>query len=119
MIESFRPLGKPHPRGRLRRRSVPGIGLGPRSTGAGCPDLAEGTRQPAALQTLDRRRSHRPLVQSLLRIPYHLNSQGPVRAMSGPHVLNAIFIFWIALQLVAQTRDWSFKRTQPLDEGSR
>jgi hypothetical protein len=54
-----------------------------------------------------------------LRIPYHLNSQGPVRAMSGPHVLNAIFIFWIALQLVAQTRDWSFKRTQPLDEGSR
>jgi hypothetical protein len=31
-----------------------------------------------------------------LRIPYHLNSRGPVRAMSGLHVLNAIFIFWIA-----------------------
>jgi hypothetical protein len=47
------------------------------------------------------------LVQSLLLAPYHMNAQGVLRAVSGLHVLNAILIFWIALQLVEQTRAWS------------
>jgi hypothetical protein len=51
------------------------------------------------------------IVQSLLLIPYHMNIQGPLRAISGLHVLNALFIFWVALQLVARTRGWS-ERTQ-------
>jgi hypothetical protein len=96
MIESFRLWGN-----RIHE-AASAVGLSPVSAWAlvqldpDAPALAEGARQPAALQTLYRRRSHRPLVQSLLRIPYHLNSRGPVRAMSGLHVLNAIFIFWIA-----------------------
>lgn len=47
------------------------------------------------------------LVQSLLLAPYHMNAQGVLRAVSGLHVLNAILIFWVALQLVEQTRTWS------------
>jgi len=47
------------------------------------------------------------LVQSLLLAPYHMNAQGVLRAVSGLHVLNAVLIFWVALQLVEQTRAWS------------
>src|SRR5919109_3756322 len=46
------------------------------------------------------------IVQSLLLIPYHMNMQDPLRVISSLHALNAIFIFWVALQLVAQTSDW-------------
>ena len=49
------------------------------------------------------------IVQSLLLIPYHMNIQGPLRAISGLHALNALFIFWVALQLVARTRGWSVR----------
>jgi Family of unknown function (DUF6220) len=49
------------------------------------------------------------IVQSLLLIPYHMNIQSPLRAISGLHALNAIFIFWVALQLVARTRGWSVR----------
>lgn len=47
------------------------------------------------------------ILQSLLLLPYHLNAQGVLRAISSLHVLNAIFIFWVALQLLERTRDWS------------
>ena len=46
-------------------------------------------------------------LQSLLLIPYHMNVQGPLRAISGLHVLNAIFIFWVALQLVERAQSWA------------
>ncbi|HKA08999.1 MAG TPA: hypothetical protein VKI99_00850 [Candidatus Dormibacteraeota bacterium] len=36
-----------------------------------------------------------------------MNAQGVLRAVSGLHVLNAILIFWVAIQLVEQTRTWS------------
>jgi len=46
------------------------------------------------------------VVQSLLLAPYHMNAQGVLRAVSGLHVLNAILIFWVSIQLVEQTRTW-------------
>ncbi|HKA12678.1 MAG TPA: DUF6220 domain-containing protein [Candidatus Dormibacteraeota bacterium] len=46
------------------------------------------------------------LVQSLLLAPYHMNAQGVLRAVSGLHVLNAVLIFWVSIQLVEQTRTW-------------
>jgi hypothetical protein len=51
------------------------------------------------------------LLQSLLLIPYHLGAQGVLRAISGLHVLNALVILWIALQLLGRTRDWSTRAT--------
>ncbi len=45
-------------------------------------------------------------LQSLRLLPYHMNAQGGLRAISGLHVLNAIFIFWVALRLVERARDW-------------
>ncbi len=50
-------------------------------------------------------------LQSLLLLPYHMNAQGVLRAISGLHVLNAILIFWVALQLVERARDWSVGET--------
>jgi Family of unknown function (DUF6220) len=47
------------------------------------------------------------IVQSLLLAPYHMNAQGVLRAVSGLHVLNAILIFWVALQVVERARTWS------------
>ena len=44
------------------------------------------------------------IVQSLLLIPYHSNVQGPLRAVAGIHAANALFIFWVALQLVDRVR---------------
>ncbi len=47
------------------------------------------------------------LVQSLLLFPYHMNARGVWRAISGLHVMNALFIYWVALQLVERNRAWS------------
>lgn len=44
------------------------------------------------------------IVQSLLLVPYRMNAQGVLRAISGLHVLNALFIFWVALQLLERAR---------------
>jgi len=44
------------------------------------------------------------IVQSLLLIPYHANVQGPLRAIAGLHAANALFIFWVALQLVDRVK---------------
>jgi hypothetical protein len=46
-------------------------------------------------------------LQSLLLLPYHMNAQGVLRAISGMHVLNAFLIFWVALLLVERARAWS------------
>ncbi len=47
-------------------------------------------------------------VPGLTALPYHMSARaGALRAISGLHVLNEIFIFWIALRLVEQTRHWS------------
>ena len=54
------------------------------------------------------------LLQSLLLLPYHLGAQGVLRAISGLHALNALVIFWVALQLLGRTRDWSMRTSQPV-----
>jgi hypothetical protein len=46
------------------------------------------------------------VLQSLLLAPYHMAAQEPWRAISGLHVLNALFLFWVTLQLVERTREW-------------
>jgi len=47
------------------------------------------------------------VVQSLLLAPYHMDAQGPLRAIAGLHVLNAFLIFWVALRFLERTRAWS------------
>jgi hypothetical protein len=49
------------------------------------------------------------VVQSLLLVPFHTDASGPVRAISGLHVLNALLIFWVVLRLV--TRASSLRST--------
>src|SRR5439155_1674400 len=44
------------------------------------------------------------IVQSLLLFPYHAAVQGPLRAISGFHDLNALLIFWLALRLMDRVR---------------
>jgi hypothetical membrane protein len=44
------------------------------------------------------------VVQSLLLFPYHMGLQGPVRAVSALHALNAVLIFWVALMLLDRVR---------------
>lgn len=44
------------------------------------------------------------IVQSLLLFPYHMHANGPLRAISALHVVNALFIFWVAIQLVDRAR---------------
>jgi hypothetical protein len=46
------------------------------------------------------------VLQSLLLAPYHMAVEGPWGAISGLHVLNALFLFWVMLQLVERTREW-------------
>jgi hypothetical protein len=42
-------------------------------------------------------------LQSLLLIPYRSGATGWVRAVSGLHVLNAVFIFWVGLRLLERS----------------
>jgi hypothetical protein len=42
------------------------------------------------------------VLQSLLLVPFHSDASGPVRAVSGLHVLNAVLIFWVVLRLVTR-----------------
>lgn len=44
------------------------------------------------------------IVQSLLLLPYHLDAQGLLRAISGLHVLNALLIFYVGVQLLERTQ---------------
>lgn len=43
-------------------------------------------------------------LQSLLLFPYHLGATGLVRAVSGLHVVNALVIFWVGLQLLEKSQ---------------
>jgi hypothetical protein len=45
------------------------------------------------------------IVQSLLLIPYHMQAQGLLRALAGLHAVNALFIFWVAVQLLERVRE--------------
>ena len=49
------------------------------------------------------------VLQSLLLVPYHSDAQGVLRYISGLHVVNALFIFWVTLQLLDRTRAWAAK----------
>jgi hypothetical protein len=44
------------------------------------------------------------VLQSLLLVPYHSGASEPLRWVSGLHALNAVLIFWIALQLLDRVR---------------
>jgi hypothetical protein len=44
------------------------------------------------------------LLQSLLLAPYHMAAPATVRAISALHVVNAVFIFWVALWLLDRVR---------------
>jgi len=44
------------------------------------------------------------VLQSLLLFPYHMALQGPMRAISALHALNAVLIFWVALLLLDRVR---------------
>lgn len=44
------------------------------------------------------------VLQSLLLVPFHMAVQGPLRAISALHALNAVLIFWVALQLLDRVR---------------
>jgi hypothetical protein len=46
------------------------------------------------------------LLQSLLLTPYHMAASGPLRAISGLHVVNALLVFWVTFQLLERTRAW-------------
>jgi hypothetical protein len=45
------------------------------------------------------------IVQSLLLIPYHMQAPGLLRAVAGLHAVNALFIFWIAMQLLERVKE--------------
>jgi hypothetical protein len=45
------------------------------------------------------------ILQSILLVPYHLGSQGMLRAVSGLHALNALLIFWVALHVLETGRE--------------
>lgn len=61
-------------------------------------------RVPGRLLWLTAALSGLVLVQSLLLLPYHMNAQGVLRVISGLHVVNALFIFWVAVQLMERTQ---------------
>lgn len=45
------------------------------------------------------------IVQSILLIPYHAPGMGAWRAVAGLHVVNALFIFWVAVQLLERVKE--------------
>ena len=70
-------------------------------------------RVPGRLLRLAAAVSGLTVLQSLLLTPYHMNANGMLRAVSALHVLNAVLIFWVAIQLVEKTREWSEKPAPP------
>jgi hypothetical protein len=44
------------------------------------------------------------IVQSLLLAPYHIQGAGAWRAISALHVVNALFIFWVSIQVLERSR---------------
>jgi hypothetical protein len=64
-------------------------------------------RAPRSILALSAAVTGLTALQSILLVPYHMGAHGPLRAISGLHVLNAILIFWVALRLVEGTHRWS------------
>jgi hypothetical protein len=46
-------------------------------------------------------------LQSVLLIGYHLDVQGPIKLLAGLHAVNALLIFWVAVQVLDRTREWA------------
>ena len=44
------------------------------------------------------------ILQSIFLIPYHMQAQGLLRALAGLHAVNALFLFWVAVQLLERVR---------------
>ena len=44
-------------------------------------------------------------VQSILLIPYRAPGMGVWRALAGLHAVNALFIFWVAVQLLERVKE--------------
>jgi hypothetical protein len=44
------------------------------------------------------------ILKSTFLIPYHMQAQGLLRALAGLHAVNALFIFWVAAQLLERVR---------------
>lgn len=44
------------------------------------------------------------ILQSIFLIPYHMQATGLLRALAGLHAVNALFIFWVAAQLLERVR---------------
>ena len=44
------------------------------------------------------------ILQSIFLIPYHMQATGLLRALAGLHAVNALFIFWVATQLLERVR---------------
>ena len=49
------------------------------------------------------------VLQSVLLVPTHMDAPVALRYISGLHVVNALFIFWVTLQLLDGTRVWAAK----------
>jgi len=49
------------------------------------------------------------VLQSLLLAPTHMDAPVALRYISALHVVNALFIFWVTLQLLDRTRAWAAK----------
>src|SRR5258708_22202181 len=47
------------------------------------------------------------VLQALLLFPYHLGAPRALRYISGLHVVNALFVFWVTLQVLDRTRAWA------------
>ena len=45
------------------------------------------------------------IVQSILLIPYRAPGMGVWRAVAGLHAVNALFIFWVAVQLLERVKE--------------
>jgi len=45
------------------------------------------------------------ILQSIFLIPYHMQAQGLLRAVAGLHAVNALFMFWVAAQLLERVRE--------------
>ena len=50
------------------------------------------------------------ILQSILLIPYHMQADGLLRALAGLHAVNALFIFWVAMQLLERARELGRQR---------
>ena len=53
------------------------------------------------------------ILQSIFLIPYHMQATGLLRALAGLHAVNALFIFWVAVELLERVRKRGAARWKP------